>query len=219
MCNLHSNMMPVEAMRRLFDVAHERASLGNMEPLRAIYPKYEAPIVTVDSGERSLKRSHWGFLTPNKSKKTGKWLKPSAWNNTRDDKIQTSGLWTNSFTHRRCLIPATAYAEATGRNPATYHWFGFEGIEGFALAGIWKYQDETVGDSAVDTVVHSMVTTSASEFASQYHNRMPVILDDADYKTWLSGTAEDAFKLLRPMESHLTRLGGGIGVTKWPQDQ
>lgn len=79
--------MPVEAMRRLFDVAHERVSIGNMEPLRAIYPKYEAPIVTVDSGERSLKRSHWGFLTPNKSKKTGKWLKPSAWNNTRDDKI------------------------------------------------------------------------------------------------------------------------------------
>lgn len=63
-----------------------------------------------------------------------------------------------------------------------------------------------------------MVTTSASEFASQYHNRMPVILDDADYKTWLNGTAEDAFKLLRPKESRLTRLGGGIGVTKWPQD-
>jgi putative SOS response-associated peptidase YedK len=210
-------MMAVEAMRRLFDVVHERASLGNMEPLRAIFPKYDAPIVTVTSGERSLKRSHWGFLTPNKSKKTGKWLKPSAWNNTRDDKIRTSGLWKHSFSHRRCLIPATAYAEATGRNPATYHWFGFGELEGFALAGIFKHQNETVGDTEVDTIVHSMVTTNASEFASQYHNRMPVILDPADYETWLRGTAEDATKLLRPWEAELTRLGGGIGVTKWPQ--
>ncbi len=181
MWNLHSNVMAAEAMRRLFDVAHARTQIGNMEPLRAIFARYHAPIVIVDAGERSLQRSHWGFLTPNKSKKTGKWIKPSAWNNTRYDKIQMSGLWKHSFLHRRCLIPATAYAEATGRNPATYHWFGLEGVEGHALAGIWKHQNEMVGDTEVDTVVHSMVTTNASEFAAQYHNRMPVILNPSHY--------------------------------------
>lgn len=94
MCNLYSNITTHEAMRQLFDVQPDNTHLGNQPALDAIFPKYEAPIVAIGkSGDRALVRASWGFLTPNKSKKTGKWLKPSAWNNTRDDKIQSSGLW------------------------------------------------------------------------------------------------------------------------------
>ena len=73
MCNLHANMMPIDAMRSLFDIAPERTHLGNLEPLSAIYPKYQAPIVLAGTdGQNELWLSHWGFLTPKKSKKTGK---------------------------------------------------------------------------------------------------------------------------------------------------
>ncbi|WP_300064524.1 SOS response-associated peptidase family protein [uncultured Roseobacter sp.] len=122
MCNLYSMTMPLDAMRHMFDFEPDRAGVGNLEPLRAIWPKNEAPIVLIDDGDRELVRASWGFLTPNKSKKTGKWLKPKPWNNTRDDKVRSAPLWRDSFETRRCLVPATAYAEATGRNPATYHW-------------------------------------------------------------------------------------------------
>ncbi len=217
MCNLHSNKMPHEAMRLLFDVTNERANLGNMPALTAIYPKYEAPIVTVCDGERALIRSQWGFLIPNKSKKTDKWIKPTAWNNTRDDKIRSTPLWRDSFERRRCLVPATAYCETTGRNPATFHWFNVKGAEGFALAGIWMHQRGTLGDTDVDSVVHSVVTTSPNALASNYHNRMPVILAAEHYDAWLSGSPDDAFSLLQLFPARQMQvMGEGIGLRQQP---
>ncbi|MFX4298173.1 MULTISPECIES: SOS response-associated peptidase family protein [Roseobacteraceae] len=217
MCNLYSSKMPHEAMRQLFAVPAARTDLGNMPALPAIYPKYEAPIVTAEDGQRTLVRSHWGFLTPNKSKKTGNWLKPQAWNNTRDDKIRSASLWSDSFTNRWCLIPATAYAEATGRNPATFHWFNVAGAEGFACAGIWKQQRGTVGDTVIDTLVFSMVTTSPNELAAKYHNRMPLILDSDHYDTWLHGDPDDAFELLEPYPAdQMQVIGEGVGLREEP---
>lgn len=217
MCNLHSNLTTHEAMRQQFGVSVDHAHLGNLPALDAIYPKYEAPIVALTkTGDRTLVRSNWGFLTPNKSKKTGNWLKPQAWNNTRDDKIRASGLWKGSFEARRCLIPATAYAEATGRNPATYHWFRVEGAETFAFAGIWQHRKGTVGDTEIDGVFHSMVTTTPNELASQYHNRMPVILGPDDYETWLKADHEEAGKLMVPFAGNLKMFAEGIGMTKEP---
>jgi putative SOS response-associated peptidase YedK len=204
-------------MRQLFDVPAENSALGNLPGLEAIFPKYEAPIVTIETtGDRALIRSSWGFLTPNKSKKTGNWLKPKAWNNTRDDKIQTSGLWKTSFEARRCLIPATAYAEATGRNPATYHWFRVRDQEAFAFAGIWQRRSGLVGETDVDGIFHSMVTTTPCKLAAKYHNRMPVILALNNYAQWLEGDPEDAAKLIQPYSGELEMFAEGLGLTKEP---
>ena len=209
--------MPADAMRQLFDVVPANVDVGNMEPLPAIYPKYEAPIIAVEAGERVLRRSSWGFLTPNKSKKTGKWLKPRAWNNTRDDKIRSVALWKDSFENRRCLVPATSYSEATGRNPATHHWFNVAGSEGFAFAGIWKHQIGFLGDEEIDQHVFSMVTTEPNEFASNYHNRMPVILSPDACGVWLTGDVDEAFELLKPFSGALSVLGEGHGMRSEPQ--
>lgn len=218
MCNLYSNKIPHEAMRQMFDVKPERSDLGNMPALTAIYPKYEAPIVTFGEGERSLIRAAWGFLTPNKSKKTGNWLKPSAWNNTRDDKVLTAPLWKDSFQNRRCLVPASAYAEATGRNPATFHWFNVKDAEGFAFAGIWKHQHGRIGDTDIDAMVYSVMTTTPNDLAAQYHNRMPVIIAPEAYETWLTGGAEAAYGLVSPFPSDRIQLvGEGVGLREEPE--
>lgn len=218
MCNLYSNKSPHDEMQMVFEVTPEHAALGNMPALSAIYPKYEAPIVAIGKeGHRSLVRAQWGFLTPNKSKKTGAWLKPSAWNNTRDDKIRSSGLWKQSFETRRCIVPATAYAEATGRNPATYHWFDQDGQDVFGMAGIWRYQKGTIGDTEFDGVVYSIVTTNANAVASDYHTRMPVILAKQDYEQWLRASPDDAASLIVPSPPELLRLrGSGIGLKEEP---
>ena len=213
MCNLYSQTTNHEAMRELFKVDADQSDLGNMPALSAIFPKYTAPIVTTNEGRRGLIRSHWGFLTPNKSKKTGNWLKPSAWNNTRDDKIRTAPLWRHSFEHGRCLVPATAYAEATGRNPATYHWFNVKDTEAFAFAGIWKVQKGVVGDTHIDSAVHSIVTTSPNDMTKAYHHRMPVILEPCDYDQWLTAGPGDAYNLLRPFPADQMQIvKEGIGL-------
>lgn len=208
-----------DAMRRLFDVAPERSDLGNFAPLPAIYPKSDAPIVLIDDdGERRLETSSWGFLTPKKSKKTGDWIKPAAWNNTRDDKVRTAPLWKGSFEERRCLVPATAYAEATGRNPATFHWFREKGSEGFAFAGIWKKFRGTVGDTEVDGVFRSVLTTTPNELAATVHNRMPVILSQNAYDQWLRGSADEAAELIQPSPAEeLEIFGSGEGMRREPR--
>ncbi|MEL7513647.1 MAG: SOS response-associated peptidase [Pseudomonadota bacterium] len=199
MCNLYSCTTAPEAMRQLFEVDASNDHLGNAEPRPAIFPKYPGPVVWLnDDGDRELVSMNWGFLTKNISKKTGKELKPQAWNNARDDKVRINGLWKGSFENRRCLIPASAFHEAKGRNPAVDHWFGLSDRSPFAFAGLWRdFQPGLDGDHQIAT--HTMVTTVANDLVRPVHpTRMPVILEAADYGTWLSGPIDEAFALLRP---------------------
>ena len=207
-------------MRQLFRIEPDLDRLGNAEPLSAIWPKYEAPVVRLaSSGARELVRMHWGFLTPKTSEKTGKPLKPDAWNNARDDKLRRTGLWKDSFLHRRCLIPATSFREAKGRNPATDVWFAVTGEEPrplFAFAGLWRDGQPGIEGEEGQWLTHTMVTTTANELVKPVHpTRMPVILHPDDHETWLRGSEDEAFALLKPFPADRMRIvATGIGLTK-----
>ena len=204
MCNLYSNTMAPDAMRQLFAVDAAHDALGNAEPLPAIFPKGLAPIVGVnDDGTRWLQPAHWGFVMPQVSKKTGKPIQPKAVNNARDDKLRSSPFWKTSFVERRCLIPVTSFCEATGRNPATYVWFGVAGDEArppFALAAIWRaYKGNYGGGDLREMITSSMVTTTPNALTKETHpDRMPAILAPENYAAWLTGSPEEAFDLIEP---------------------
>lgn len=190
-------------MRQLFAVDADHDQLGNAEPLPAIFPKGTAPVVRRnDDGARFLCNTHWGFVLPQVSKKTGKPIQPKAVNNARDDKLRTSAFWKTSFRHRRCLVPATSFCETKGRNPATYVWFGVTG-EGarppFAFAGLWRAFSGDYGGAQRDLVMSTIITTAPNELVRETHpDRMPVILHPDDYEAWLTADAEAAFTLIRP---------------------
>jgi len=211
MCNLYSNTMPVAAMRQLFTVDATHDHLGNAEPLPAIFPKGTAPIVGIgDDGDRWLKNSHWGFVLPQVSKKTGKPIQPKAVNNARDDKLRTSRFWKKSFTERRCLIPGTSFCEAKGRNPATYVWFGLKGDGDrppFAFAGVWRAFSGNYGGADRDLITSSMVTTTPNSLVRDTHpDRMPAILHPDDYEAWLTAEPDAAFDLIKPYPADLMTI-------------
>ncbi|MFX0543365.1 SOS response-associated peptidase [Roseovarius sp. S4756] len=211
MCNLYSNTTAQQAMRQLFQVAPDHDQLGNAEPLTAIYPNYDGPVVRLtDDGERELVSLPWGFRTTKKSKKTGAIIKPSAWNNARDDKLSTAGLWKDSFINRRCLVPASSFCEAKGRNPATYHWFALKGEEPrppFAFAGMWQLSRYETKEGPERAETYTFVTTTPNEIVRPVHpSRMPVILDAESYDTWLHGNAEEAHMLLQPYPAERMRI-------------
>lgn len=192
-------------MRHLFDVAAQGDELGNAEPLPAIFPKTMAPIVAEGpDGDRWMRNAHWGFVLPQVSKRTSQPIQPKAVNNARDDKLRNSRFWTQSFETRRCLIPATSYCEAKGLRPATYVWFGMLGDADrppFAFAGIWQAFKGAYGadDNQREFLTSSMVTSTPNSLTRDTHpDRMPVILDPDDYSTWLSGTPDQAFALIKP---------------------
>jgi len=224
MCNLYSNTTTQEAMRQLFDVAPGRDRLGNFAPLPAIYPRYQAPVVRRDGdGVREMVAMHWGFLLPQASKKTGRPILPKAVNNARDDKVTSSGFWAESFAARRCLVPATAFAEARGRKPATFFWFGLADDDPvarppFAFAGLWRRFRGAYRGERVEIDTHTIITTTPNDVVRPVHpDRMPVILDPAEFDTWLSGTPEEAVPLMRPFPANRMRIvRQGEGVTQDP---
>jgi putative SOS response-associated peptidase YedK len=196
-------MIAAQAMRQLFGVTAKNDDLGNAEPLTAIWPKYPGYVVRLDrAGERELVSLSWGFRTTKTSKKTGKTLQPAAWNNALDDSLTKSGLWTTSFQERRCLIPATSFWEAKGRQPATYYWFGLKGTEErppFAFAGLWTISHFEGPDGKDKCPAYTMITTTANEIVKPVHpDRIPVILTPDTYEQWLTGEPIDAQELLRP---------------------
>ena len=227
MCNLFANTLPQDAMRDLFEVAPERDGLGNFAPLRAIFPRHDAPMVrrAAEGGSvRELVPAHWGFVIPQTSKRTGAPIQPKAVNNARDDKLMASGFWRESLIARRCLIPATSFSEAQGRGPAVHHWFAVLGGDGepmpFAFAGLWRRWRGLYRDEPREMDVVSMVTTTPNEVVRPVHpDRMPMILAREDHAAWLEGTPEEALALIRPYPAErMAVVGRGEGLRAQPED-
>jgi putative SOS response-associated peptidase YedK len=184
-----------EAIRRLFRVSHNRAA--PIVPLPAIFPGHLAPIVRkADDGERELVIMNWGFVLLQSGRA------PRRVTNVRDDKIRESKFWLDSFEKRRCLVPASSFAEPKEVKPATWHWLALNGDEPrplFAFAGIWKRWKGPIKKDGpnVEIDTFSFMTTTPNALVSTInHERMPVLLSkDEDFDTWMNGSADDAFAL------------------------
>ena len=64
----------------------------------------------------------------------------------------------------------------------------------FALAGVY---DVWKGGGQVLTTF-AIVTTDAAPSVAQYHNPMPVVLDDAQFDDWMRGSLEQAAGMMKP---------------------
>lgn len=220
MCNLYANMSTQDEMRRLFAVAPGRDRLGDFVPLPAVWPRQSAPVVRLGGdGGRELVAMHWGFLLPQVSKRTDQPLLPRAVNNARDDRLATSPFWRASFETRRCLVPATAFAEARGRNPATFTWFGLASDDPaarppFAFAGLWRHFRGLYRGAEVARDTFTVITTRPNALVRPVHpERMPAMLAVQDYRTWLSGPKDEAARLPRPFAADAMRIvarGAGL---------
>ncbi len=84
-----------------------------------------------------------------------------------------------------------------------------------AVCTFWRAGQPGIDGEAGDWLTHTMVTTTANDLVKPVHpTRMPVILDEQDYDTWLAGSAEDAARLLRPFPSDRMQIVcEGIGIT------
>ena len=192
MCNLYRLKSVRGEVADMFrEVAPELTVSAPGNAPDEIYPGYPG-LVLADGG---LRQMVWGFPLALKGAK-GQTLKPRPVNNARTDKL-TGAFWADSFRQRRCLIPASAWAEAEGPKGAmTRTWLQVPGAPLFAVAGVWR-------NSAEWGAVYSMVMTEACVAMGAVHNRMPVLLAEADWPRWLSGHPDDALSLCCPWTGEL----------------
>ena len=202
-----------EEVRSWFGIPDNRAT--QFEPKQALFPGHVAPVVRLaEDGERELVLMSLGFVL----KQTGK--APRRVTNVRDDKILGSSFWKGSFEERRCLVPASSYAEPNGNRAdgerADWVWFSAGSSANplerplFAFPGIWRSYFGPIRKDGPDVVLetYAFMTCPPNRLTESInHERMPVLLNRADdCETWLKGSKEDAYALARSFDPVAMRI-------------
>jgi len=62
----------------------------------------------------------------------------------------------------------------------------------------------------------AIVTTDAAPSVAQYYNRMPVVLDDAQFDEWMRGTPDQAAEMMKPYAGEIEawEIGAEVGNVK-----
>jgi putative SOS response-associated peptidase YedK len=199
MCGRYASFLPPESIARLFGT---RNPLPNLRQTWNMAPTMSAPVVRrhPETSERHLDALTWG-LVPSFTKDLKAARKPI---NARAETVGTSGMFRAALGKRRCLVPASAFYEwkATpdGKEP---HAIARADGEMLAFAGLWEGWKAPEGDVLR---TFAIITTEANAQMSALHNRMPVILEQADWPAWLGEVEGDPLSLLRPAPEGILRI-------------
>jgi putative SOS response-associated peptidase YedK len=186
---------------------------------RAAEPNYNvAPTTTVatvvsrhsepeDEPTRRVRLMRWGLIPP--------WAKAGADGapdtkgpsliNARADKVATSPAFRASAKSKRCLVPMDGYYEwrpnvdlAAGKKSGKTPFFMYrEDGEPLFAAGLWSVWKSA--KTAAPLLSCTIITTDAVDELAEIHDRMPLMLAEADWDAWLNPDAPlDAELLSRP---------------------
>lgn len=159
-----------------------------------VHPRDPGWVVRLVDGARVLDQMTWGFPVYVRGRigQRGQQLKPKPVNNARFDKLGSFWKRWAAMPAHRCLIPASAYAEAVGQPGAmTTTWLSLKSTDQFAWAGLWTNSDEW------GPVYTAVMTANAPELAA-IHDRSPVILAPEDWEAWLTAPLPDLARFDRP---------------------
>lgn len=151
---------------------------------------------TRDEATRTLQAmpAKWGFV-PSWAPEAFK-LAPI---NAKAETVATNRMFAPAFKRRRCIVPVSGFYEwqAIPGQKVKQPWYitMADPEEIMPLAGIWEDR-EIEGCDDLQTSF-TILTTEPNELMAKLHNRMPVILDPADFTRWLDAGAEVS-DLLKP---------------------
>lgn len=93
----------------------------------------------------------------------------------------------------RCLIPASAFFEFTGKKyPKAMHRFTLEGSPFMAIAGLWREGE------GKQPAAFTMLTTRPGPDVSPYHHRQIAVLPPESWAAWIYLTKPEG-ELLQPL--------------------
>jgi putative SOS response-associated peptidase YedK len=200
MCSRYSLTSPPEAVRAYF-------ATGNALDFPARYniaPTQPVLIVRAAlAGGREQYLVRWGLIPS--------WVKdPRALStliNARAETAAEKPSFRGAMRHRRCLVPATGFYEWTGKPGAKKpHLIRPRHGGLMAMAGLAEHW---VGADGSELETMAILTTAPNATMRPIHDRMPVILNPADFDLWLdcsTGTAKFAETLLVPPPDDLLEV-------------
>ncbi|MEZ5853744.1 MAG: SOS response-associated peptidase [Hyphomicrobiaceae bacterium] len=171
-------------------------SIDPFPPRRAIAPTEPVTIVRrALGGGREACLVRWGLIAG--------WMKdPAAMSTLFSARAETANekpSFRGGLRHRRCLVPADGYYVWSGEKGArvAYHCTRVAGGV-MAMGGIWEHW---IGADGSELETMAILTVAASADVAPFTDRMPLILESADWATWLdcsSGQASGVMRLMVP---------------------
>jgi putative SOS response-associated peptidase YedK len=110
--------------------------------------------------------------------------------NARSETIDKKPSFSRSFQRKRCIVPANGFYEwktLTSSKKIPFY-IRLLGEELFGMAGLFDHWKSPSGE---DLFTYTIITTEANALLQPLHERMPVILNPADYETWLDPIDSD----------------------------
>ena len=183
MCGRFTLKTPVETLAEVFELP----TAPELPPRFNIAPSEAVAAVRVAGAEplRELALLRWGLVPPWADEpKVG-----SRMINARAETVATNGAFRAAFRRRRCLVPADGFYEWQRQERAKQPFYiHMRDDAPFAFAGLWEVWEGKDG-TVLETC--TVITTEPNELMQPIHNRMPVILDRADYARWLDPRMND----------------------------
>lgn len=179
MCGRYSLSANAQALVDIFEIERLLFDPAQLRPRFNIVPSQAVPIVRMTDSGRELLLARWGLVPHWSREPTTKYSTINA----RAETVAEKPTYREAFRHKRCLIPATGFYEwrREGDTKVPHH-IRMQGAEVFALAGLWdRWEREGEGFDSC-----SIVVTAASPAMQRIHERMPVILNQAQYNSWLN---------------------------------
>ena len=192
MCGRFQQQRPTSELAKIFD-AEDLTDAP--EPRFNIAPTTEATVVVQREEQRAIVRYRWGLIPawsddPKIASRTF---------NARSETVTTSPMFRDAFKKRRCLVPVDGFyewhREGKERTPLTI--FDPAGLP-LALAGLWTGRQEP--ETGEWRRTFTIITTRPNEFMRRIHDRMPVIVDPANWALWLDPAPKDPGELLALFE-------------------
>ena len=202
MCGRFTHRLSWEQIHGLYQLtprSDPRQSDLELKPRYNVAPTDVMPVCRLDRrGQREIAMLRWGLIPywaadPKIGYKTI---------NARAETVATAPAFRSAFRNRRGLIPASGFFEWKKQPDGRKQPYLIEMRDGspFSFAGLWERWNK--GEAPVETF--TIITGAPNALTAELHDRMPVILDPADYEAWL--TARDLSvpqALLQPFPSQL----------------
>lgn len=164
-----------------------------LEPNYNVAPTTDVYTILEDGGVRHLDAFHWGLVPF--------WAKdPSIGSrmiNARAETLAEKNAFKDSFAKRRCIVPVDGFYEwkkEPGKKKKQPYLIERPDGRPLAFAGLWSTWGSKDDDSGVLRSC-TIITTAANDAMSEIHDRMPVMLQEDDWATWLDRENNDLTSL------------------------
>ncbi|WP_304943731.1 SOS response-associated peptidase [Vallitalea guaymasensis] len=176
--------MLVDILKGRFDIENIASNLDYI-PRYNIAPSQQVLSVASNGKKDRIGYLRWGFV-PSWAKDTKIGYKMI---NARSESVETKPSYKKSFINNRCVILSNGFYEwKKEENSKKPMFITMKNNKLFCMAGLYSIY-YTKDKQKISTC--TILTTTPNTLMSNIHNRMPVILNKDDEKSWLNPNIKD----------------------------